>query len=495
MIDRGVVERNFRVYWMNADLYHTADPLVTAGSLLSLWLPESKNKTVLLSFPGHVQQSKSYGCLGDNCPAYEKMWLPASTFGTSVPYESGAAQPYSIFTKWNFEQIPGVYGMMDKFRDRKSHLNNVVDELSPSNIAILCLPLLMAIPPISLSEQFSSAATAWYVFATDILAALPLLIKGIELVIAHPRSTVRMYSTLSMIGHKYGVFERWYLECRPPVGITGTLGIVLISIALWFMIASSYSEFAFWRALQYRQGRLKKVDEIIFEAEVNENKSTDSENRNNSFCARYRIHLLACAFLGLIALFISAPISQATGVYVAATVALVDFRLFATNRVSQLLEWQFLVGITFGFVGGPLYLVIHVKKKVRESKIWDTVSDGANLGMAVLGTFLTARNLFEFPFHLAFAWLYGGAIIVLHAIRSFPNEKVRWRYGLHGFASGILFGPFGIFFKRCFAETRTDIQAKANFHGGFCYGVLFLLTLINIVYCIMRNSFTIMNMF
>ena len=177
-IDRGVVERNFRVYWMKADLFYTSNPRRTAGSLLSLWLPAPKNEPSPVSFPVHVQQNKSNGCRGDNCLAYEEMWLPASAFGISVPYtirRAGRTKHYSIFAKWNFQQIPGVDSMMDKFRHENSHWNNVLEELSPSNIAILSLPLLMAIPPISL------LATAWYVFATDILAALPLLIKGTEL--------------------------------------------------------------------------------------------------------------------------------------------------------------------------------------------------------------------------------------------------------------------------------------------------------------------------
>ena len=487
-IDRGVVKRDFHIYWMNTDLSHTADPLVTAGSLVSLWLLPWEYSTDYVPFLVQVQQNKSNRCRGEDCPVYEKMWLPASTFGTSVPYTADTTKQYSIFAKWNFQQIPGVDGLMDKFRDRKSHLSNVVDELSPSNIAILSLPLLMAIPPISLLEQFSSMATAWYVFATDILATLPLLIKGIELVIAHPRSTVRMYSTLSMIGSKYGVYERWYLECRPPEGVTGRFGIVLISIALWFMIASSFCEFAFWRALQYRQGRLEKVDEITSEVKVNESKSSDSENRKNSFCTRFRIQILACAFLGLIALFISAPISQSTTVYIVAVFALVVYRLYATNRFPQLLQYQFLFGIIFGFVGGPLYLIMHVKKNVRESNEWGGVADSANIGMAVLGALATTRIRDTFPFHLAFAWLYGAAIIVLHAVRSLPNDKVRWRYGLNGFAAGTLFGPFGIFFKRCYPETNKYEQARANFHGGFCFGVIFLLTVINIVHWTIRHA-------
>ncbi len=87
---------------------------------------------------------------------------------------------------------------------------------------------------------------------------------------------------------------------------------------------------------------------------MNESKSSDSENRKNSFYARFRIHIQACAFVDLIALFISAPMRRAA-VYIVAIIALVIFRLLATNRVSQLLQCQFLVGIMFDFVGGPFY--------------------------------------------------------------------------------------------------------------------------------------------
>ncbi len=134
---------------------------------------------------------------------------------------------------------------MNELRESAGHLNNVANELSPSNLAILSLPLLMAIPPISLLEQFSTAATVWYVFATDILAAVSLLIKGIELLIVHPRVNTNMNATLSMTGKRFTVYERWYTECYPPVGYTQTVGTIIVLVALWFITASSYCEFAY----------------------------------------------------------------------------------------------------------------------------------------------------------------------------------------------------------------------------------------------------------
>ncbi len=60
------------------------------------------------------------------------MWLPASTFGTSVPYKRDSTQHYSIFAKWNFEQIPGMGSPIEKLKESANQLENVDDELSPS---------------------------------------------------------------------------------------------------------------------------------------------------------------------------------------------------------------------------------------------------------------------------------------------------------------------------------------------------------------------------
>ncbi len=195
--------------------------------------------------------------------------------------------------------------------------------------------------------------------------------------------------------------------------------------------------------------------------------------------------------------------------YIGTIIAQVIFRIVGANRFSHPLRWTFLVGIVFGFCSGPLYLILHVKKKIRESTNWRNVSEGANIGMAILGAScaiamdilkipgdvlygsrigLALREPFNrtgmggfFPFHLVFAWIYGSAIIVLLAARSLPRDRVKWRYGLNGFVAGMSFGPFGIYFKRCYPEIEEDKQARENFHGGFSFGVIFVLTIVNLV--------------
>ena len=483
----------------------------TIGSIVSLWHEsEYQGEFEIRPVPVRVQRNHSNGCQGKNCTAYEMMWLPASTFGTSVPYQKHTTQHYSIFAKWNFQQIPGIDSMMVELDESVSHLENVVNELSPSNIAILSLPVLLAMLPISLFQEVSNAATAWYVFVSDILVAVPMLIKGIELMIVYRKTKMKMYSTLSMTGQKYGVYERWYTECYPPVGITYGAGIILGSLALWFMMASSYAEFAFWRAIQYRHGRLNIMEEIPSDVsdeeseEVNESKSSDSEEMNNSWHVRDPIHIFACLLLSLIVLFIGSITTRIIAYWSGASgwelELFNDTKLFlpsvllkcltifqlvfshsiVSNYFSLLHPWR-LLGFVFGIGAGPLYLILHLKKKVRESKNWGDVSKSANVGMALLGTLLALFLGGFYPFHLMFTWLYGGAIILLHAIGSSPSDRVRWRYGLNGFAAGMLFGPIGIFFKRCFPETTEDEQARANFHEGYAFGVIFLLTVVNLI--------------
>ncbi len=152
-IDRGV-ERDNDVYLIDANIQHGGNPSRTIGTVISLWVMPHSGYFKMQRFPVHLQHHGPNGCRGDGCAAHETMWLPASTFGTSVPYKENATQHYSIFAKWNFDQIPGIEGMMVKLRKSVSHLENDVDELSPSNIAILGLPLLLAIPPISLMDAF-----------------------------------------------------------------------------------------------------------------------------------------------------------------------------------------------------------------------------------------------------------------------------------------------------------------------------------------------------
>ncbi len=87
---------------MGTELQYGGNPSATTGSILSLWYDRKKKYHASFNIrpvPEHLQRNNSDGCLGKNCTAYEMMWLPASTFGTSVPYRNNTTQHYSIFAK------------------------------------------------------------------------------------------------------------------------------------------------------------------------------------------------------------------------------------------------------------------------------------------------------------------------------------------------------------------------------------------------------------
>ena len=113
----------------------------------------------------------------------------------------------------------------------------------------------MAIPPLSLLEPASDATIAWYAFATDILAAIPLIIKGIEMVLFYRKATPKMTSALGSAGEKFQIFEMWYIECYPAISMVGNYGVTIFAIEFWIMVASTYVEFLFWREKRHRQVR------------------------------------------------------------------------------------------------------------------------------------------------------------------------------------------------------------------------------------------------
>ncbi len=303
-----------------------------------------------------------------------------------------------MFVNWKAEEVPGMKRLLDEFSGGAEHLQNVDKDLSPSNLAILCLPLIMSIPPISLLGSVSTTATLWYAFATDFLAAMPLLIKGVELIIAYKKATAGMASTISMMGEKHGIFEAWNVECRTPTVRVGWVGAVLVIVSSWFIAASNYVEFLFWRAVQYKRGQLKEILAGRYKSSVEETPDRRTEIVDGIETPprhRCRFHRRRIIIIGLIvvaAAVILAPIetSEVREVrevgYVASnavfSILVVLIRLLVLHRLFQFAQWRFIFGIIFGLTFGPLYLFLHAFKSVRNSEKWGEISEGAHIGFA-----------------------------------------------------------------------------------------------------------------
>ena len=74
--------------------------------------------------------------------------------------------------------------------------------------------------------------------------------------------------------------------------------------------------------------------------------------------------------------------------------------------------------------------------------------------------------------------MYRLSVNLAHAIRSEASDRKAWRFGCHGFLLGLLFGPFGLLFNRCFPECVEHKPVRHNFLGGLIYGTIFGVTLV-----------------
>ena len=405
--------------------------------------------------------------------------------------------------------MPGMNQVLNKMREAVTHIENVDNDLSTSNLAILSLPLLMAIPPISLLQDVSGKLTAWYAFATDFLAALPLLIKGVELIIAYDEAQPKLYATLSTMGKHYGFLESWLISCRPGAGRFGWLGNLLLCVSSWFILASTYFELIFWRLAQYKKGRLKKIRDRMEEDGIVE-KSMDSRVKDTFEIAgppgqeslRSRPKSRRCIgivvlvlsvvifFLVMSSFEMSVSLRRLHSVYITCSIllciSLVLLRAVTSHRMCQFAQQRFLLGLVFGFCTGPLYLILHGLKRVRGSQNWAEVSQGASTGFASLGMVLHFL-IHATVFHdmkpkvidiLVFIVLFIISNTIVHMIRDSAEEKSLWRYAIHGFILGVLFGPFGSLFKTCFPElSENNEQIRYNFFGSIVAGTIFICTL------------------
>eukprot|EP00171_Calliarthron_tuberculosum_P001314 IDg1314t1 len=157
-----------------------------------------------------------------------------------------ASKTYSsLFVDWHAYNFPGSSIVKEKLKEAMAEFEQNLEDAKPSNIAILCLPLLMSIPPISLFESVSDRTTLWYVLATDVLAVIPILIKGGELLRerANGIELIRLYR--ARLGH-FAFFEIFKSRCYSKESSKSSLGIGLVVTGIWLMLASILAEFTTW---------------------------------------------------------------------------------------------------------------------------------------------------------------------------------------------------------------------------------------------------------
>lgn len=113
----------------------------------------------------------------------------------------------------------------------------VKDSDSFSSLAILLLPTVLALVPIAVFQDAGVFATVLHTVATDIVSALPIAIKGVELVIyasrRHNAFNANMYGMNSRTGTTAA--QVWAAECDMKPFVRQR-GIVRVSLAASAMV-------------------------------------------------------------------------------------------------------------------------------------------------------------------------------------------------------------------------------------------------------------------
>ncbi len=66
------------------------------------------------------------------------------------------------------------------------------------------------------------------------------------------------------------------------------------------------------------------------------------------------------------------------------------------------------------------------------------------------------------------------SITLLHFVRNQGHEIESWKYAAYGFGLGVLFGPFGLLFRRCFPEVGVrNVEIRRTLFPRIAYGLLF----------------------
>lgn len=120
------------------------------------------------------------------------------------------------------------------------------DAITPSNIAILTLPLAMNLIPIAFIADMNTWAMLTYVLVTDLFSIVPFLIKGIELIrSAEPRQPVVF--TFFAGNDTLAEMQAWAVECRGKeqfryIGVTFVvIAVAALMLGLWLeVIANRY---------------------------------------------------------------------------------------------------------------------------------------------------------------------------------------------------------------------------------------------------------------
>lgn len=189
--------------------------------------------------------------------ANQTAWLDNAWVRSNTALEYGAGAAFGS----EFGNVfPADNVAVELALDRGNHnVELAFDATTPSNIAILALPLAMNVVPVALIADVNTFGMLVYTLLTDVLTAVPLAIKGVEVLLIGKKVK---YSAVTRISggnlwetdqqSEGKAAEIWVAKCVAE-GNFITQGSILLAVALLFMVGGVAAEIVAKRWVQRRR--------------------------------------------------------------------------------------------------------------------------------------------------------------------------------------------------------------------------------------------------
>lgn len=178
--------------------------------------------------------------------------FPDEAAGTATTLSQANARP-PAGGRLGMPELEGNEALSEVLGRASRDAEHADENVIRSNIAILVLPLLMNVVPVALFTDVNAFGMLVYSVLTDVLTAVPLAIKGGELVwIARRRYHAAAAYYAGEADDSIAVAELFLASCRSAQDVDGT-GVAFLVVAFAFMIFGVSMEFVALRCMRKKR--------------------------------------------------------------------------------------------------------------------------------------------------------------------------------------------------------------------------------------------------
>lgn len=175
---------------------------------------------------------------------------------TTLAHWGGRPQ-VSEFFQLPVRDTPALKQILDvRSKDR----DLVQDTVFGSNVAILALPIFMTLIPVSAVDYVDKPLVVLYAMITDVFSTLPLLVKGIELLVLRDVEGCESWvqGVEAEDPQSTAIIETWCASCAARASFR-RYGYAFVASALFFMMVGLTTEWVVRQRVEFRMKNGKKL--------------------------------------------------------------------------------------------------------------------------------------------------------------------------------------------------------------------------------------------